>query len=84
MRFSLLFMGDAIAIGCLLALLSKELENSPIVSRIIHLRCFFVIPMLSVIMYTALKFFPAFYFAGGKSIALALYCGHPLESDACS
>ena len=49
----------------------KELENSPIVSRIIHLRCFFVIPMLSVIMYTALKFFPAFYFAGGKSIALA-------------
>jgi peptidoglycan/LPS O-acetylase OafA/YrhL len=71
MRFSLLFMGDAIAIGCLLALLSKELENSPIVSRIIHLRCFFVIPVLSVIMYTALKFFPAFYFAGGKSIALA-------------
>ena len=71
MRFSLLFMGDAIAIGCLLALLSKELENSRIVCRIIHLRCFFVIPVLSVIMYTALKFFPAFYFAGGKSIALA-------------
>ncbi len=38
--------------------------------RIIHLRCFFVIPVLSVIMYTALKFFPAFYFAGGRSIAL--------------
>ena len=38
--------------------------------RIIHLRCFFVIPVLSVIMYTALKFFPAFYFAGGRSIVL--------------
>jgi peptidoglycan/LPS O-acetylase OafA/YrhL len=70
MRFSLLFMGDAIAIGCLLALFSKELENSRIVCRIINLRCFFVIPVLSVIMYTALKFRPAFYFAGGKSIAL--------------
>lgn len=70
MRFSLLFMGDAIAIGCLLALLSKELETSRIVYRIIHLRCFFVIPVLSVIMYTALKFFPAFYFAGGRSIVL--------------
>jgi peptidoglycan/LPS O-acetylase OafA/YrhL len=70
MELSLLFMGDAIAIGCLLALLSKELENSRIVGRIIHLRCFFVIPILSVVMYAALKLFPAFYFAGGQSIAL--------------
>jgi peptidoglycan/LPS O-acetylase OafA/YrhL len=70
MRFSLLFMGDAIAIGCLIALLSKELENNRIVDRIINLRCFFVIPVLSVIMYTALKLFPGFYFAAGKSIAL--------------
>jgi peptidoglycan/LPS O-acetylase OafA/YrhL len=69
-RFSLLFMGDAIAIGCLLALLSKELENSAIVCRIINLRWFFVIPILSVVMYTALKLFPAFYFAAGKSVAL--------------
>ena len=69
MRFSLLFMGDAIAIGCLMALLSKELEKNRIVCRIINLRCFFVIPALSVIMYTALKFLPAFYFAAGKSIA---------------
>jgi peptidoglycan/LPS O-acetylase OafA/YrhL len=70
MQLSLLFMGDAIAIGCLLALVSKELENSRIVRRIINLRCFFVIPALSVVMYTALKLFPAFYFAGGESIAL--------------
>jgi peptidoglycan/LPS O-acetylase OafA/YrhL len=63
-------MGDAIAVGCLLALLSKELENSSILHRIIHLRCFFVIPLLSVVMYTALKLFPVFYFAAGKSIAL--------------
>jgi peptidoglycan/LPS O-acetylase OafA/YrhL len=70
MRFSLLFMGDAIAIGCLLALVSTELESNRIVRRAIHLRCFFVIPLLSVVMYTALKFFPAFYFAGGRSIAL--------------
>ena len=70
MQLSLLFMGDAIAIGCLLALLSTELENSPIVRRIINLRCFFVIPILSVVMYTALKLFPAFYFAAGEPIAL--------------
>jgi peptidoglycan/LPS O-acetylase OafA/YrhL len=70
MQLSLLFMGDAIAAGCVLALLSKELENSRIVRRIIHLRCFFVIPLLSVVISTALKFFPAFYFVAGKSIAL--------------
>ena len=70
MQLSLLFMGDAIAIGCLLALLSTELENSPIVRRIINLRCFSVIPILSVVMYTALKLFPAFYFAVGEPIAL--------------
>jgi peptidoglycan/LPS O-acetylase OafA/YrhL len=70
MQLSLLFVGDAIAIGCLLALLSKELENSRIMHRIIGLRCFFVIPLLSVIMYSALKLLPAFYFAGGESIAL--------------
>jgi peptidoglycan/LPS O-acetylase OafA/YrhL len=69
MQLSLLFMGDAIAIGCLLALFSTELENSPIVRRIINLRCFFVIPILSVVMYTALKLFPAFYFAAGEPIA---------------
>ena len=38
--------------------------------RIINLRWFFVIPILSVVMYTALKLFPAFYFAAGKSVAL--------------
>jgi peptidoglycan/LPS O-acetylase OafA/YrhL len=70
MQASLLFMGDAIAIGCLVALLSRELENSRIARRIIHLRCFFVIPVLSVVMYTALKLFPTFYLVGGKSIAL--------------
>ncbi len=70
MQLSLLFVGDAIAMGCLLALLSKELENSRILRRIINLRCFFVVPLLSVIMYTALKWLPAFYFAGGDSIAL--------------
>jgi peptidoglycan/LPS O-acetylase OafA/YrhL len=70
MQSSLLFMGDAIAMGCLLALLSKELESSRIGRRIINLRCFFVIPLFSVIMYTALKWLPAFYFAGGDSIAL--------------
>lgn len=70
MQLSLLFVGDAIAIGCLLALLSRELEKSRIVRRIINLRCFFVIPLLSVIMYTTLKLFPAFYFAAGESIAL--------------
>jgi peptidoglycan/LPS O-acetylase OafA/YrhL len=75
MQLSLLFTGDAIAIGCLLALVSKGLENSRIVRRIIHLRCFFVIPLLAVVMYTAVKFLPAFYVAGGRSIALLCIAG---------
>ena len=70
MQLSLLFVGDAIAIGCLVALLSQELEHSRIVHHIINLRCFFVIPLLSVVMYSALKLLPAFYFAIGESIAL--------------
>ena len=41
MQLSLLFVGDAIAIGCLVALLSNELDESRIVRRIINLRCFF-------------------------------------------
>jgi peptidoglycan/LPS O-acetylase OafA/YrhL len=53
-----------------MALISKELESSRIVRRIINLRCFFVIPLFSVIMYTSLKWLPAFYFAAGDSIAL--------------
>jgi peptidoglycan/LPS O-acetylase OafA/YrhL len=70
MQFSLLFMGDAIAIGCIMALLSQELEKSRIVHRIISLHCFFLIPALSVFMYATLKLLPAFYFALGRSIAL--------------
>ena len=70
MQLSLLFVGDAIAIGCLVALLSKELENSRIMHRLINLRCFFVIPLLSVIMYCGLKLLPVFYFAAGESIAV--------------
>jgi peptidoglycan/LPS O-acetylase OafA/YrhL len=70
MQESLLFMGDAIAIGCLLALFSKELEASRIVHRIINLRWFFVVPVVSVIMYITLKPLPVFYWAAGESIAL--------------
>jgi peptidoglycan/LPS O-acetylase OafA/YrhL len=70
MQESLLFMGDAIAIGCLLALFSKELEASRIVHRIINLRWFFVVPAVSVIMYITLKPLPVFYWAAGESIAL--------------
>lgn len=67
---SLLFEGDAIAIGCLLALFSKELENSRMVHRIIALRWFFLVPVISVIMYSTLKPLPVFYWAAGESIAL--------------
>lgn len=70
MQESLLFKGDAIAIGCLLAMLSKELEGSRVVDRIIHLRGFFVIPVVSVIMYATLKPYPVFYWAIGESVAL--------------
>ncbi len=70
MQESLLFKGDAIAVGCLLALFSHELEVSRMVHRIIHLRWFFVVPVISVIMYITLKPFPVFYWAVGESIAL--------------
>ncbi len=70
MQESLLFMGDAIAIGCLMALLSRELENSPAVRRIINFRGFIVVPLLSVAMYITLKVLPTFYLAAGESIAL--------------
>jgi len=70
MQESLLFMGDAIAVGCLLALFSKELESSRVVHRIITLRWFFVVPVFSVIMYITLKPLPVFYWAAGESIAL--------------
>jgi peptidoglycan/LPS O-acetylase OafA/YrhL len=70
MQQSLLFKGDAIAVGCLLALFAKELEASRMVHRIITLRWFFVIPVLSVIMYMTLKPLPVFYWAAGESISL--------------
>lgn len=70
MQESLLFMGDAIAVGCLLALFSKELESSELVHRIIRLRWFFVVPIFSVIMYITLKPLPVFYWAVGESLAL--------------
>jgi peptidoglycan/LPS O-acetylase OafA/YrhL len=70
MQQSLLFKGDAIAVGCLLALFSKELENSRTVHRIITLRWFFLVPMISVIMYITLKPWPVFYWAAGETIAL--------------
>jgi peptidoglycan/LPS O-acetylase OafA/YrhL len=70
MQQSLLFKGDAIAVGCLLALFSKELETSRMVHCLITLRGFFVIPVISVIMYITLKPFPVFYWAAGESIAL--------------
>ncbi len=70
MEESLLFMSDAIAIGCLLAITTSELESSPTVRRIISVRWFFLVPLLSVAMYATLKPFPAFYLGVGESVAL--------------
>ncbi len=70
MKQSLLFMGDSIAVGCLLALFSGELENSSIVRRIIGSRWFFLVPVLSAVMYGTLRPFPAFNLGAGESIAL--------------
>ena len=70
MQQSLLFKGDAIAVGCLLALFSNELENSRTVHRIITLRWFLLVPIISVVMYITLKPWPVFYWAAGESIAL--------------
>jgi peptidoglycan/LPS O-acetylase OafA/YrhL len=72
MQESLLFMGDAIAMGCLLALWAPRLEASSAWRRVIDSRWFFLAPILAVASYATLNhnLWPGFYFAIGDSVCL--------------
>ena len=72
MQSSLFFVGDAIAIGCLLALLGPRLKASPLVKNVIGSKCFLIVPLLSVAMYSTLSssLWPRFHLAIGDSISL--------------
>ena len=72
MQSSLLFLGDAIAIGCLLALFSGPLSKSASAKRFFESRWFFLVPILAVAMYATLQsnLWPKFHFAIGDTISL--------------
>jgi peptidoglycan/LPS O-acetylase OafA/YrhL len=72
MHQSLLFLGDSLAIGCLLALMADRLDESNLARRIMASRVFVVVPILAVLMYGTLSshVWPKFHFAIGDSISL--------------
>jgi peptidoglycan/LPS O-acetylase OafA/YrhL len=72
MQASLLFVGDAIAIGCLLALSAEWIRNNSVLTRVIESNWFVVVPLLAVAMYATLKsqLWPKFHLALGDSISL--------------
>jgi peptidoglycan/LPS O-acetylase OafA/YrhL len=72
MQQSLLFEGDSLAIGCLLAVMAERLDESDLARRIVASRTFVVVPVLAVLMYGTLSShaWPEFYFAAGDSISL--------------
>jgi peptidoglycan/LPS O-acetylase OafA/YrhL len=72
MHQSLFFLGDSLAIGCLMALLAERLDASDRVRRMIGSRAFVLIPILAGLMYSTLnsRLWPEFHFALGDSISL--------------
>lgn len=72
MHQSLLFLGDSLAIGCLLALVVVRLETSGRARRWIGSKLFAMVPVLAVLMYGTLnsRAWPEFHFALGDSISL--------------
>jgi peptidoglycan/LPS O-acetylase OafA/YrhL len=72
MQQSLLFLGDSLAIGCLLALVAERLHESERVRRMMASRFFFVVPVMAVLMYGTLSShaWPEFHFALGDTISL--------------
>lgn len=72
MAQSLLFVGDAIAIGCLLALLAPRLCESQLVKRTVGSNWFAVVPIVALAMYSTLSssLWPMFHAALGDSICL--------------
>ena len=72
MQSSLLYLGDAIAIGCLLALFAGRLSKSERAKRFFESRFFFLVPIMAVAMYATLQssLWPKFHFALGNTISL--------------
>jgi peptidoglycan/LPS O-acetylase OafA/YrhL len=73
MQSSLLFLGDAIAIGCLLALMRPYLERQPVVRALVASPWFFLAPVLSVLFYASVAaHLWGSFFALGDSLSLVL------------
>jgi peptidoglycan/LPS O-acetylase OafA/YrhL len=72
MESSLLYLGDAIAIGCLLALLAGTLLKSERAKRFFESPLFFLVPLMAVAMYATLQssLWPKFHLAIGNTISL--------------
>jgi peptidoglycan/LPS O-acetylase OafA/YrhL len=72
MESSLLYLGDAIAIGCLLALLAGQLSKGERAKRFFESRWFFLVPIMAVAMYATLQssLWPKFHLAIGNTISL--------------
>lgn len=72
MESSLLYLGDAIAIGCLLALFAGQLSQSERARRFFESRLFFLVPIMAVAMYATLQssLWPRFHLALGNTISL--------------
>jgi peptidoglycan/LPS O-acetylase OafA/YrhL len=72
MHQSLLFLGDSLAIGCLLALTARRLETSSTAQRLMASKAFVIVPVLAALMYGTLnsRLWPKFHFALGDSISL--------------
>ena len=72
MQESLLFTGDSIAVGCLLALWAPRLKESQWWKNFIESRWFVLTPAIAVAAYSTLNhnLWPGFYFGIGNSICL--------------
>ncbi len=72
MQESLLYSGDAIAMGCLLALWAPRLTESAAWTRLIRSRWFFIAPLVGIAAYSTLNhnLWPGFYFGVGNSVCL--------------
>ncbi len=73
MQASLLYVGDAIAMGCLLALFSGWLCENDRAKRFFGSKYFVAVPVLAVAMYATLQsnLWPKFHFAIGNTLSLA-------------
>jgi peptidoglycan/LPS O-acetylase OafA/YrhL len=71
MQQSLLFLGNSIAIGCLLALLEPRLLRSPALNAIMRSKWFFAVPFSAVLMYgISVSNLGNSYYVAGDSICV--------------